>query len=167
MRGSAITLGKKCVNEKGSVMKALKKLALSLVLCIVLVSALALPTLASNHSDTALPTSFIGYTTKATTSVRSKNNTTPVYMNNKSGMTLRVYANGGSKPSSINYLTTTKTTVGGVAHVKPGQYRIHTWIREYGYITAWLNISVATSGVSGNCNGYWSPDSIGTYPSAN
>ncbi|MCL2083310.1 MAG: hypothetical protein FWH04_08785 [Oscillospiraceae bacterium] len=148
-------------------MKKLQKLSLSLALSLILAVSLALPAFASNHSDTNLPTSFISYTTNATTGVRAKQNTTSVYMNNTSGMTLWVYANGGSKPSNPSVTYSTGTTRGNYAKVLPGKYRIVTWIYENGYRSAWLNISTATSGVSGNCKGQWSPDSVGSYPPAN
>jgi len=146
----------------------MKKLC-SLAFALVMVLSLCLtPAFAANTSDTTLPTSFISYTSGATTTVRNKTNTTPVYMNNTSGMTLWVYANGGSKPSgSISCTYSTGTTVGIFATVKPGKYVIHSTIYEKGYRSAWLNISTATNGVSGYCNGVWSPDTAGSYPSAN
>lgn len=145
------------------------KQKLAKVLCTALLASTIFGTtaFAAETSDTNLPTSFISYTSNATTSVRPKTNTTPVYVNNKSGMTLWVYANGGSKPSNVSTTYSTGTTVGTYAKVKVGKYVVHSTIYEKGYRKAWLNISTATSGVSGYCSGKWSPDTAGSYPSAN
>lgn len=147
-------------------MKKFQKVALALASCLIMTST-SLTAFAANTKDTDLPTETISYNKNATTGVRNKTNTTPVYMNNQSGMTLWVYANGGSKPSSIPVTYSTNTTIGTYAKVKPGKYVIHTTIYESGYRKAWLNISTGVSSVSGKCKGEWSPDTAGSYPSAN
>ena len=146
--------------------KFFTRISLFVVVLATLVTATAMTASAAETSDTALPSSYITYTGGANTTVRSKTNTTSVYMYNKSGMTLWVWANGGSKPGNPA-LYDAGTTIGGHANVMPGQYKVRTLIYEKGYRTAWLNITTATSGVAGNCSGLWSPDSIGSYPSAN
>lgn len=148
-------------------MNKFKKRIISLALGLIAMSSVATPTLAANTKDSNLPTKFITYTSSATTNVRRKTNTTPVYINNQSGMTLWVYANGGYKPSKVSVLYSTGTTNQGFAKVNQGKYVVHSTIYEKGYRTAWLNISTATSGVSGTCRGVWSPDTAGSYPSAN
>lgn len=148
-------------------MNKFKKRIISLAVGLIAISSVATPTHAANTSDTSLPTSFISYTSSTTTRVRSKTNTTPVYMNNQSGMTLWVYANGGYKPSNVRATYSTGTTRNVFAKVKPGKYVVHSYIYENGYRSAWLNISTATSGVSGRCKGVWSPDTKGSYASAN
>lgn len=148
-------------------MSKMKKMVVSLAAVLAFTASASLPTFAANTSDSALPTKFISYTQNATTEVRSKTNTTPCYVNNTSGMTLWVYANAGSKPSNVSATYNTGTTVGGFTKVLPGKYVVHSTIYEKGYRTAWLNISTGTSSVSGTCKGYWSPDTAGSYPSAN
>lgn len=148
-------------------MNKFKKRIISLALGLIAMSSVATPTLAANTKDASLPTDFISFGSSTTTNVRSKTNTTPVYMNNQSGMTLWVYANGGYKPSNVSLTYSTGTTIGRFARVPVGKYVIHTYIYENGYRSAWLNISTATSGVSGKCRGKWSPDTAGSYPSAN
>ena len=147
-------------------MKNLKKVALVMVSSLIMAST-SLTAFAANTADDDLPTGTVSYTKNVTTGVRDKTNTSPVYMNNKSGMTLWVYANGGSKPSSIPVTYSTNTTIGTYAKVKPGKYVIHTTIYEDGYRKAWLNISTGVAGVSGPCKGVWSSDTAGSYPSAN
>jgi hypothetical protein len=122
---------------------------------------------AANTDNSTLPSSFISYTTNATTGVRNKTNTTSVYMKNESGMTLWVYANGGSKPTPVPLTYSTSTTIGGHANVAVGRRAVRTLIYENGYRSAWLNISTAATSVSGNLAGAWSPDSTGAYTPAN
>lgn len=148
-------------------MKKTQKMMMSLAVSFIMLASAVSPVFAANTSDTTLPTGFISYSSNVTTTVRSKTNTTPVYIKNTSGMNLWVYANGGSKPSNPSVVYSTGTTQGGFAKVLSGQYVIHTLIYENGYRSAWLNISTATNGVSGNCKGVWSPDTAGSYTSAN
>lgn len=148
-------------------MKKTQKMMMSLAVSFIMLASAVSPVFAANTSDTTLPTGFISYSSNVTTAVRSKTNTTPVYIKNTSGMNLWVYANGGSKPSNPSVTESTGTTQGGFAKVLPGQYVIHTLIYENGYRNAWLNISTATNGVSGKCKGVWSPDTAGSYASAN
>ncbi|MCI8669015.1 MAG: hypothetical protein HFI34_05780 [Lachnospiraceae bacterium] len=148
-------------------MKKIQKVALALASSLIMASTSVTAFATPNTKDTDLPTESVSYTKNVTTGVRAKTNTTPVYMNNQSGMTLWVYANGGSKPSSISVTYNTGTTIGTYAKVKPGKYVIHTTIYEDGYRKAWLNISTGVNGVSGKCKGVWSPDTAGSYPSAN
>ena len=82
-------------------MKNFKKVALALASSLIMASTLT-AFAAPNTTDTDLPTGTVSYTKNVTTGVRAKTNTTPVFMNNQSGMTLWVYANGGSKPSSVS-----------------------------------------------------------------
>jgi hypothetical protein len=147
-------------------MKRLKKALVVLFLTLVVGLSSAVPAFAT-ATDSTLPTSFISYSTNTTSNVRVKDNDTSVYMKNTSGMTLWVYANGGSKPSSVGVTYSTGTTRNGHANVPAGQWLIINYINENGYGTAWLNISTASSSVSGNLSGLWSPDSVGSYPIAN
>lgn len=126
----------------------------------------AVPTCAS-VKDTTFKSTFLAYTQYYNTISREKEDSTSVYMKNTSGMTLWVYTNGGTKPSGTPTLTDTGTTIGGHANVKVGEYKIRNYVYEKGYKKVYLNLSTATSGVSGYLNGKWSPDSVGTYPSAN
>lgn len=148
-------------------MSKIKKIIVSFAAVVAVASSTTLPVFAANTTDTTLPTSFIGYTQNATTEVRSKTNTSSCYVYNTSGMTLWIYANGGSKPASVNSTYSTGTTIGGYAKVLPGKYVIKQYIYENGYRSAWLNISTGSSSVSGYCKGLWSPDTAGSYPSAN
>ena len=143
----------------------IKKMFAVLSATAIMITLSAVPALAS-VTDSTLPTRFIAYTAYANTDTRTKDNDTSVYMNNTSGMTLWVYTNGGTAPSGTTGIDV-GTTIGGYANVNPGEYKIRNYIQEYGYTTAFCNISTATNGVGGTLSGKWSPDSVGNFPNAN
>lgn len=156
----------------------MKKIVLSLILCIIItgtmsVSAVAAGTVTTpNTGDTDVPTDFITYTSALNTPTRRKANNSTVYINNTSGMDLWVYANRGLKPDNLpkNRMYDTDTTVGGHAIVYHGKYAIRNTIFKKnvkGYQTAWLNITTTKNSVSGKCAGKWSPDTAGKYRLAN
>lgn len=134
-----------------------RRFFIALCLCLYLMGS-TVTAFANNHTDSALPTKFISYTTWADTPNRSKTDDSSVYIKNTSGMVLWVNIKSSS---GVN------CTYNGHAAVKSGEWLMHNTVYEEGYRSCHLHISTNTNGVSGNLKGYWSPDSVGSYDYAN
>ncbi|WP_251389234.1 hypothetical protein [Mediterraneibacter agrestimuris] len=113
--------------------------------------------------DSYFKEDFIGYSTTQAheTPMRWKDNDSYHYVMNTSGFNLWV----------ISYDRYYNNRTRGLRAIVPGGewFITNSVFEDHGYVRdeCRLNITSATSGVSGYLKGKWSPDSIGSYPVAN
>lgn len=135
-----------------------KKL-LSLVLTTVITVSSVVPAYANNNADTALPQSFVALTSYAITSLRGKTDTTSHYVYNKSSFAVYVHSLDANNHDH---------TVNGVATVPAGKERfVRNNIYEHKKYECKLKLSTTRMSDHGTLKGWWSPDSVGSYPYAN
>lgn len=117
--------------------------------------------------DSELPSKFVALTSYVKTDVRQKDNDTSHYVKNDTMFALKTLSKG---TDGKDY------TVNGTATVPKNTIRlVRNWIYEKGpYYDSkktikkcYLQISTTSMSEQGTLKGYWSPDSVGTYPNAN
>ena len=126
-----------------------------------LTMAMSVPVSAApNYSDTALPNKAIGYTSYADTLYRDKKDNSSHYVYNQSEVDFVIH--------SLAQPDDSDQTVNGSAIVPAGTKRlIRNTVKEHGYSSCKLRIKSRKYPTSVSCKGYWSPDSVGSYPTAN
>ena len=93
-----------------------------------------------------------------------KDDTTPswITVTNMTLYDINLYIDGGVYQSG----PWTNCTTGGVAYlVDPGDWAIHNYVKEAGY--DWARLTGWSPDEPGDLEGWWSPDSWGSYPSLN
>lgn len=139
-------------------MRKLKVMSLILALCAT--TSMSIPVHAANTGDTALPPKKIGFTVSsgAYTGLRAKQNTTSHYIKNTSRINLWIISmNSNYENLTVNYK----------AIVPPAERFIRNYVFERGNRECKLNITTTVNGTTGLLSGWWSPDSVGSYPNAN
>lgn len=114
---------------------------------------------ANNHTDRKIPKQYVSSSHWATTDYADKQDATSHYIYNACGLRVRVvsYAQNGANCTNNSY-----------AVISANSKRfIFNSVWEDGYRNCRLSIRADVSGSSGNVTGWWSPDSIGSYPVAN
>lgn len=121
----------------------------------------------ANTNDTKYNFVFTLWDKTEGTPGRRKEDTTPTYVNiatlNIGNGKANMYVDGGKSQTG----SWKNMTVGGYAPVQgTGKWRIHNNVKEKGYsfarLTSWLK-----EGTGGRISGWWSPDSMYSYPSMN
>ncbi|MBQ7248082.1 MAG: hypothetical protein IJS22_08340 [Lachnospiraceae bacterium] len=145
---------------KGKSMKKTSLIIRCIILFLLLGSVLSNSLLIASASSTDSYFSFaVGGDLANRTLFRTKDNSTPVYVKLDNGPSLVLFDVVASNLVSQNSGT-------GVAHMSPGTQRlIHTHVYENGH--AICALMSRNNPYSGTASGYWSPDSVGTYPFAN
>lgn len=142
----------------------IRKWLTSVLLTMVATMCFSIPAFANeavtrDASDSKIPNQFIGYTSGVNTSIRNKDDDSWHYIYNTSGFRLWVVSR--SNPDNVN------RTRGSKAIVDNGEFFITNYVWESGNRACHLNITSANSGTSGFASGWWSPDSVGSYPVVN
>lgn len=137
-----------------------KKMAVTLTIVSLVSVFTGLPVSAAspNCQDTSW-TFYITSSSNGKTPVRSKNNTSSVYVHVKNVPYLYISAKAiGVDNLGREY----NDTIGGEVKLYKGKYSIQSWIYERGRRNARLNIRKGA--VTGKyASGVWSPDSVGKY----
>ncbi|WP_100066076.1 DUF2712 domain-containing protein [Miniphocaeibacter massiliensis] len=144
----------------------MKRKLIALSLSMVTVLTMGTTSLAKNNSDSNLPgqiirdlpTAFVTMKGTAQTKTRAKEDKSGHYINNTSGMVLRVSSHASSGQNTTGGGDSTK--------VSTGKWRISNYVKERGYSKCYLKINTYNFGVRGMLSGKWSPDSAGSYPYA-
>nr|WP_296957443.1 DUF2712 domain-containing protein [uncultured Mediterraneibacter sp.] len=138
----------------------MKKRVLALLMVMAIGSSGVSVQAAGNVTDKPLPNKKISFdfSTAAKTNLEYKRDDTSHYIKNTSGFNLWVRSLSS---------TGANCTLRKHAIVQTGEWFIYNTVYEKGYSKCRLDITTAASGVSGNLKGYWSPDSVGSYPVAN
>jgi len=143
------------------------KKIITMLLCVLLISATIVPISAANTSDSKITKFDLSYFYYREVSARSKTNTTPLYFYYTIGKhnSVQVQALGSTTADTG---TTDNLTLDNGKHVKRVtctkgiQYSVRSYIYESGYRYARLGLS--TNWLEGDTiSGVWSPDSTGTY----
>lgn len=111
--------------------------------------------------DSKFPTKFIGYAVSqgCQTGNRLKEDDSYHYVKNDSGFNLWILSRASDG---------TNHTRGEYAIVPSGEWFITNYIYERkGESWCYLDITTAQMGITGILSGFWSPDSVGSYPVAN
>lgn len=141
-----------------------KKFLTIMLICFVSMTSF-ITVSANNQDDTKLPGEHITYYLCAKTGYRGKTDDSSVYVDNRSGFSIDVRTFGAM---NNNYSTEgVNCTYHNYAIVPSAKRLIHNLIYENGYYYCRLKVYTANNGTSGTLKGYWSPDSVGTYPYAN
>lgn len=117
------------------------------------------PETRANTGNTQIPKEFIGYASGLNAETRIKMDESFHYIHNTSGFDLKVISKAGIGDSN--------QTRNGYAIVPGGEYFIANYVHENSKINCYLNIMTARYGTSGYAQGWWSPDSVGSYPIVN
>ena len=137
----------------------MKKKLLTLFTVCCLGMSMTVPVMANNSTDTTLPEKFVDSSRHVQTGLRSKQDKTPHYVYNTSKFGYQVIS---YNENFVNH------TVNKTATVAAGKKRfVRNTIYKDGFRKCRLDITVAKVGTSGNVQGIWSPDSVGSYPYAN
>lgn len=141
--------------------KWLKSIALTIAatMCLSIPVFAEEPEARGNIQNTQIPEEFIGYASGLNTEWRWKLDDSFHYIQNTSGFDLRVVSKAHSDDSN--------QTRNGYALVPCGEYFIANFVHENSKINCYLYIRTSRYGTSGYASGWWSPDSVGSYPVAN
>ena len=143
-------------------MKKTKRLLAILGISMIAVSAFSLPASAANTSDTSYTFNF-NWIGQANTSGRAKQNASSTYIkcNQLPNGGFQVYVDGATSSTG----SWTDRTIGQPKVTRTGEFLINQLVYESGERYARLGGYCFMA--SQSAKGYWSPDSVGSYPVLN
>lgn len=138
-----------------------RKIAILVLTGIITVGGFPKTAMAGNIADIGFHYIFSDALPEAETAPRTKEDTTSTYVK-------AIQVPGGFVDCKVYGLRSSgwyNETIGGKVRLYKGAWFIKQYVKEHGGSKAKLHFVKGTA--NGSLEGYWSPDSIGSYPSLN